>query len=71
MGKPKNIIMKLTLKDVPPEVQKVWAVQHYCQSLKTGVGSELYNECIEIIKKNPKWFPKETEALNKIQKDKS
>ena len=53
----KNKKVKVGIEDVPPEVQKVWAVEMYCQSLRTGVGSQLYNECIEIIKKYPEWFP--------------
>lgn len=54
-----------TIKEIPIEVQKVLAVQMYCQSLKTGVGSELYRECQEIIKKYPDWFPEENRTLNK------
>ncbi|HRP33527.1 MAG TPA: hypothetical protein PKV73_16640 [Agriterribacter sp.] len=45
------------LEDVPMDVQKVWVIQHYCETYKTGVGSELYNECQRIINAYPEWFP--------------
>lgn len=45
------------LEDVPADVFKVWAVQWYCKQHNTGVGSKLYNECIEIMKKHPDYFP--------------
>lgn len=69
MEKSNKITMKLTLKDVPPEVQKVWAIQMSWEMFGIGVGAELYNESIATIKKYPEWFPEENKALDNIKKE--
>ena len=59
----KTTIMKAD--DVP-----MGSVDHrfYCASCKTGVGKEMYDKCIETVKKYPEFFPavKHT-AENEIQ----
>lgn len=45
------------LEDVPPDVIKVWATQWFCTKYNTGVGKQMYDECITIMKKYPEFFP--------------
>jgi len=45
------------IEDVPPEVQKVWAVQAFFKNTGIGVGADLYNECQRTINNYPEWFP--------------
>jgi hypothetical protein len=49
------------IKDVPPEVQKVWAVQAFFKNTGIGVGADLYNECQRTINNYPEWFPEPTQ----------
>lgn len=50
---------RFKIDSIPAEVQKVWVVEMYCKNYRTGVGSELLQECREIMKKYPQYFPKE------------
>lgn len=61
----KNITIEID--KIPDEVKKVWAVQVYCQTIRTGVGTELYKECLRTIKQYPEYFPSQHKSLNKEQ----
>ena len=56
----------VSLEEVPMEVQKVWVIQWAWKNSGIGVGLQMYQECIETIKKYPQYFKEENEYIQSL-----